>query len=193
MTIPSRVTALFGFFLISLFPGEGLSGQKKTSWALVTTAGYGGLGCAAGYAVGREGRRASAGRIDPRGFETAGVAALTIGGCWLGAMAGVTLGVAADSTLAAGDQLSTGARRGVQLGTVLAGATLATLISFIPASMEDGSDLPIVTTYALIGAAVGALSLFPLNPHLYPKGGTAALQLGRGQEGGLALGVIYRF
>ena len=193
MTISSRVAAFLGLFLLSLLLGEGLSGQKKTSWALATSLGYGGLGCAAGYAGGREARRASAGRIDYRSFQTAGVTALTIGGCWLGARGGLTLGREADSTLAGGDELSTGARRGVQLGTVLAGATLATLISFIPASMEDGSDLPIITRFALSGAAVGALSLFLLNGDLYPEKSPPSLQLGRGKEGGLAFWIVHRF
>ena len=89
--------------------------------------------------------------------------------------------------------MTVGHRRGVQLGTVLAGATLATLVSFIHVSVQEGRDAEIITTYALAGAVVGALVQVGLNRRLYPPAEAPAPIMGVSPGGGLLLGAILRF
>lgn len=89
--------------------------------------------------------------------------------------------------------MTVGHRRGVQLGTVLAGATLATLVSFIHVSVQEGRDAEIITTYGLAGAVVGALVQVGLNRRLYPPAEAPAPIMVVSPGGGLFLGAILRF
>ena len=165
-----------------------LRAQDKTHWALPTTIGYGGIACAMGYLAGVE--------VD-RGAATEGVnffpASLSIGACLGGLRIGLAVGRKADNLLAEGEALGRGHRRGVQLGTVLAGSTLGGLLSFIHVSVQEGRDAEIHATYALGGAGAGLLAQILLNDHLDPRGPPPVLELGAGPEGGVSFGFAFRF
>ncbi|MFH1762723.1 MAG: hypothetical protein ABIF09_00900 [Gemmatimonadota bacterium] len=178
-----------GLLLAASLPACPLSAQSEAHWELPATIGYGGLGCAAGYLLASEAAKAA----DWNEARTSSAGLGAIGGCWLGWRIGRATGREADALLADGQELPTGLRRGVQFGTVLTGATLATLVSFIHVSIQEGRDAEIITTYALAGAAVGAVVQLAMNKHLYPDKSPPTLQLGRGPAGGVAVGVVYRF
>ena len=183
------VLTFLGPFLIQLSFPRALPAQKKTQWVLSTTMGYTGLGCAAGYLIARQ----TLGEQD-RFFGEEGVDILTVmGACGAGGTVGLRLGLRVDSLLGRGLEPKPGTRRGVQFGTVLTGATLATLISFIHLGMTEDDETRIVATYALSGAAVGALAQLSLNRYLAPRLSPPALELGRGPEGGVAFGLRFRF
>ena len=178
-----------GLLLAASFPPCYLSAQSEMHWVLPTTIGYGGLGCAAGYLLASE----AAKQADRGGARVLSGGLGAIGGCWLGGRIGRAAGKEADALLADGQELPTGLRRGVQFGTVLTGATLATLVSFIHVSSQEGRDAEIITIYALAGAALGSLTQLALNRHLYPNKSPPTLLLQRGPARGVAFSVVYRF
>jgi hypothetical protein len=175
-----------GFLLAAMVTPRCVSAQSKVRWDVPTTLGFGGLGCAAGHLVAHEATRDSAGRR-PVDLISTGL------GCFLGGAAGHRLGLEVDAFLARGERVPTEMRRGVQLGTVLTGATLATLISFLHITFEEGRDAEIITTYALTGGALGALAQLALNRHLHPQKASPSLQLQGSPAGGVSLSVRYRF
>jgi len=189
------VTSLLPLPFLLLFhpPSRSLSAQEETSWILPTTIGYGGLGCGGGYLATSEAIKAAEAQGDRTRIGAFGIALGTLGGCWIGIRLGHRTGAEADSLLAVGEALAPGHRRGVQLGTVLAGATLGTLLSFIHVSTQTGRNAEIITTYALAGAAVGALVQALVNRRLYPQETPPAFHLASGREGGVLLGLGFRF
>ena len=191
---PGALTALLIATLLGGAPIP-LSAQVKEFWAPATAIGFGGLGCGAGHLIVSEAARdrENTGRVRTAGILSNLGPLGTLGGCFLGAYIGWRLGAEADELLEEGLELSTGTRRGVRLGTVLAGATVGTLISLIPASTHDGRKTEITVTYALVGAGLGAVFQLALNRRLYPKESPPDLQLGLGAEGGLSVGLAYRF
>lgn len=164
-----------------------LHAQAEPHWAVPTTIGFGGLGCAAGYLLGSETVEVA----EWGSARTPSVTLATIGGCLAGALLGERTGREADERLAAGEELPAGLRRGVQLGTVLTGATLGTLISFIPAGQSENHKNAIVATYALAGAAVGFVVQASLNHCLDSGRSISSLSLGRAPGGGLAFGLTF--
>jgi hypothetical protein len=147
---------------------------------VATSVGYAGLGCGAGYVAASEAIRAAENRGERTplgGIGGLGVTLGTLAGCGLGLRIGLNLGREADSLLARGEALSPGRRHGVQLGTVLAGATLGTLLSFFPVSRQDGRNAEIIAIWALAGAALGGILQLAWNRHLYPRRTTPTLQL----------------
>jgi hypothetical protein len=181
-------------FLLLFHPQpRSLSAQEETSWILPTTIGYGGLGCGGGYLATSEAIKAAEAQGDRSQIGSLGIALGTLGGCWIGIRLGHRTGAEADSLLAVGEALAAGHRRGVQFGTVLAGATLGTLLSFFHVSAQTGRDAEIITTYALAGAAAGALVQVLVNRRLYPQDSPSSLHLARGREGGVLLGLVFRF
>jgi hypothetical protein len=159
------------------------------SWKPYTTLGYGGLGCAAGFLLADEiqSERERMGRSLDLGFFA------VIGGCAIGGGIGLKLGKDADTKLALGEELSEGMRRGVQLGTVLAGTSAGTALAYIPASQRDDGKTEVVLAGALLGTAVGFAVQLHLNKHLYPRRHPPRLTLGSGPGGGLSLAAVFRF
>jgi hypothetical protein len=177
------------FLLVAGLPLQSLSAQAKTRWVIPTTIGYGGLGCFAGYLVAAEAIRMA------DDWGTGGERALigAIGGCLGGGYIGRALGREVDRVLEDGGELTTSQRRGVQLGTVLAGATLATLVSFIHVSQQDGRDTEILTTYALAGAVLGFGVQLALNDDLDPHRAFPSTRLVIGVQERISIGLAYRF
>jgi hypothetical protein len=166
-----------------------LSAQGRTHWVIPATVGYGGLGCAAGYVATTEAIRMARDQGGLAPLRALGTAL----GCWSGARVGFGTGAEADSLLGQGQRLETSHRRGVQLGTVLAVVTLGSLVSLIPVGRQDGRNAEIITTYALVGAAAGAVLQVALNRYLFPRGSPPAPRAGVTPEGGFAFGVVCRF
>jgi len=176
------------FLAASALPSQ-LSSQANPGWRTATTIAFGGLGCwAAGLASSEATREA-----EREGSRGPVVLISTLGGCVGGGYVGWRTGKEVDSLLADGRELPTGLRRGAQLGTVLAGATLGSLIGLIPASQQEGERTRIVATWALAGAAAGAVAQVILNGYLDPDRSAPSLDLGWSPERGFFFARVYRF
>jgi 3-hydroxy-3-methylglutaryl CoA synthase len=105
---------------------------------------------------------------------------------------GLKIGREADSLLARGEALPTGLRRGVQLGTVLTGASLASLVSLLPASQREGQKTETILYFSIGGALVGAIVQAILNDRLDPDRSVPSIQVGRTWDGKTFLGVALR-
>jgi len=185
-----QLRAVPGMLLILIFlPWYSLHGQDRMSWKSLTTVGYGGFGCGAGYLLAKEAAR----EAFDRGNRGSVAAIGAIGGCLAGGRIGRTLGREVDAKLALGEELPTGMRRGVQLGTVLTGATAGTLLSLLVAMSRDDGKTGLVVGGALIGAAAGFVAQLSLNEQLRPAGSPPSLTLGIGPAGGLSVAAVYRF
>ncbi|MGD2123497.1 MAG: hypothetical protein PVJ76_17215 [Gemmatimonadota bacterium] len=159
------------------------------SWEPITTLGYAGFGCGAGYLLADEveSEREMTGRSMDLGVFA------VIGGCLIGGAIGLKLGGDVDEMLARGEEVPTATRRGVQLGTVLAGTTVGTLLAFLPASARDDGKTEVVVAGAIVGAAGGVIAQIALNKHLHPRRIPPALTLGAGPAGGISVAAVYRF
>ena len=146
-----------------------LQAQTKTSWVIPTTIGYGGLGFAAVYLLAEEAAREAERRGEPD-YSWGTVPLVALATYLVGGKIGYRIGEDADELLSEGRELTSLRRIGVQLGTVLAGATLGAAVSLIPRSISDQSDTRITATWALSGAAAGAIFQLLWNEHLYPSG-----------------------
>jgi hypothetical protein len=178
----------FLFLLAVSFPPLQLSAQTESFWAWPTTVGFTGFGCWAGYL----GTSAAYSEAEQEGSRGLSVLVGTIGGCSAGIYLGSQLGKAADARLADGEELPTGLRRGVQLGTVLTGATLASLISLLPASQREGHRTEIVLSFSAAGAVVGAIAQAILNDRLYPGRNGPSIQVGKTWDGKTFVSVAFR-
>lgn len=180
--------ALLAVLLLASACHHSLSAQSRTHWVVPTTFGFGSLGCAAGYVAAAEGIK----QADERGLQAPAKVAGLLAGCFLGFKVGYDLGSEADSLLAQGEPLETGKRRGVQLGTVLSGATLGSLVAFAAApSRGEGRRGKIVGVGALAGAALGLVVQIANNDGLYP-GSPPEVGLAVGPDGRVVLGVVFR-
>lgn len=133
----------------------------------------------------RDGRQAE--------FETPGAVMTAILGAWFGGRLGLSIGLEADSLLAEDKPLEPGHRRGVQLGTVLAGATVTSALGLLHATtLEDGKSR-MVAAHALVGAALGAVVQWIGNDRLYPSGAALESNVSVCRDGRIRLGVQLPF
>ena len=174
-----------------LLPSRSLPAQQPTRWVFPTTVGYAGAGAAVGYFMGELlAKEAEEGGLDA--LRTPGAAFSTLAGAWLGGRLGFSIGSEADSLLADGWELKTGHRRGVQLGTVLAGASVAGGVGLMHAGVLEDGKTRLVTTYAVGGAVLGALTQVLLNRYLYPSTVSVTPHVSVGPWGWPALGMTVR-
>jgi hypothetical protein len=147
------------------------------------------LGCWTGYLAASEALKEARGlgRLEP----SLGVA--TIGGCIVGGYLGHRTGKEIDRLLAAGEELPTGLRRGAQLGTVLTGASVASLVALIPARNRQGRRTEIVAFSALGGAVAGGIVQVFINDRLNPAGDGPSVTVFQGVDGGIQVGLLIRF
>lgn len=190
---PRFSAVIFPWLLLALpLPQEPLHGQTKTHWVIPTTIGYGGVGFAAAYLALSEAAREAERQGDPD-YSWGAIPLAALASYLVGGRLGYRLGAEVDSLLAEGIPPSPRQRRGVQLGAVLAGATVGALVSLFPRSVSDGSDARITATWALSGAAVGAILLVVGNKHLNPGNVGIESHFEVAPTGGLGFGFAYRF
>jgi hypothetical protein len=158
-------------------------------WEVPTTLGFGGLACWVGYLAGVElvDQAQRSGDMEPS------VLVATAGACLGGALLGRRIGKEADVRLSEGEEVSTTLRRGVQLGTVLSGATLTSLLGLVHASQREGEKTGVVAAWAIAGGALGAVAQIALNPRLHPASGGYSISLRTGPAGRMLFGLKYRF
>ena len=191
MCRPFQKLSTTGFVPLLIISAGGicspLYSQDTHSWENQTTFGYGGLGCWAGYLLGSE----LLAEAELEGATGPSILATPLRGCVAGGYVGRSTGREADTLLADGEELPKGLRRGIQLGTVLAGATLASGISLIHASQQEGRKTEIVAAYSLVGAVIGAAVQIAINDRLQPAQGPLPFRVGRTPDGGVSLAFSY--
>lgn len=139
--------------LLALFAIRGAPLHAQ-SWSFIDMVGYGAAGGGLGLALTVE--------ADCSDFVCGQTVFTTLGGAVLGAVGGAIVGSRAQDALNRGEALTPVHRNGVAAGTVLAGAALGGLTSFLLINSEGegiflGSDEQTFGMLALGGAGLGAL------------------------------------